>query len=224
MIGPTDAFFYNHYWSQSTTAPSPIHPPHKSPGHVKSSQSSLVLSWQRIYNSLTVTTAHIKSSFRRLTPLYAFVPILYFHNSDLIRFCTTYIASRWTHRKHIVAPQWIYANHIQNTASSVVFTARCIATEIIRWLHAYSSSRIVVDYLAMGCLPRICLRGNAFIEPLPSSGSIRHNMYMCPVPNGFRDTSCFTVHSTDEQHAMSSHELQSALMLTVEFSKMYCTR
>jgi hypothetical protein len=29
-------------------------------------------------------------------------------------------------------------------------------------------------------------------------------------------------HCTDEQHAMSSHELQSALMLTVEFSKMYC--
>jgi hypothetical protein len=26
---------------------------------------------------------------------------------------------------------------------------------------------------------------------------------------------------SDEQHAMSSHELQSALMLTVEFSKMY---
>jgi hypothetical protein len=31
-------------------------------------------------------------------------------------------------------------------------------------------------------------------------------------------------HCTDEQHAMSSHELQSALMLTVEFSKMYYTR
>jgi hypothetical protein len=31
------------------------------------------------------------------------------------------------------------------------------------------------------------------------------------------------VHS-DEQHAMSSHELQSALILTVEFSKMYYTR
>jgi hypothetical protein len=31
-----------------------------------------------------------------------------------------------------------------------------------------------------------------------------------------------TVHWADEQHAMSSHELQSAWMLTVEFSKMYC--
>jgi hypothetical protein len=36
-------------------------------------------------------------------------------------------------------------------------------------------------------------------------------------------TAQYTVHCTDEQHAMSSHELQSALMLTVEFSKMYYT-
>jgi hypothetical protein len=49
-----------------------IYPLHKSLGHAKSSQSSLVVSWQRIYSSLTVTTAHIKS-FRRLTPLYSFV-------------------------------------------------------------------------------------------------------------------------------------------------------
>jgi hypothetical protein len=55
-------------------------------------------------------------------------------------------------------------------------------------------------------------------------------MYMCPIPNGFRDRAIslysplYTVHCTDEQHAMSSHELQSALMLTVEFSKMYYTR
>jgi hypothetical protein len=67
---------------------------------------------------------------------------------------------------------------------------------------------------------------------------------MCPIPNGFRDTaaSLYTVqtsntpcphtscteielfHCTDEQHAMSSHELQSALMLTVELSKMYYTK
>jgi hypothetical protein len=55
-------------------------------------------------------------------------------------------------------------------------------------------------------------------------------MYMCPIPNGFRDraislySTLYTVHCTDEQHAMSSHELQSALMLTVEFSKLYYTR
>jgi hypothetical protein len=34
----------------------------------------------------------------------------------------------------------------------------------------------------------------------------------------------FTIHCTDEQHAMSSHELQSALMLTAEFSRMHYTR
>jgi hypothetical protein len=34
----------------------------------------------------------------------------------------------------------------------------------------------------------------------------------------------YTVHCTDEQHAMSSHELHGALMLTMEFSKMYDTQ
>jgi hypothetical protein len=35
--------------------------------------------------------------------------------------------------------------------------------------------------------------------------------YMCAIPNGFRDRAISlysTVHCTDEQHAMSSHELQ----------------
>jgi hypothetical protein len=48
-------------------------------------------------------------------------------------------------------------------------------------------------------------------------------MYMCPIPNGFRDRDIsLYVHCTVEQHAISSHELQSALILTVEFSKTYC--
>jgi hypothetical protein len=46
---------------------------------------------------------------------------------------------------------------------------------------------------------------------------------MCPIPNGFRDRA-ISLYGTLYKHAMSSHELQSALMLTVEFSKMYYTR
>jgi hypothetical protein len=42
-------------------------------------------------------------------------------------------------------------------------------------------------------------------------------------PNGFRDRA-ISLYCTDEQHAMSSHEFQSALMLTVEFSELYYTR
>jgi hypothetical protein len=34
----------------------------------------------------------------------------------------------------------------------------------------------------------------------------------------------YTVHCTDEQHAMSSHELQNPLTFTVEFLKTYYTR
>jgi hypothetical protein len=38
-----------------------------------------------------------------------------------------------------------------------------------------------MHYLATGCLPRICLCGKVFNEPLPSSGSIRHYTFMCLV-------------------------------------------
>jgi hypothetical protein len=56
-------------------------------------------------------------------------------------------------------------------------------------------------------------------------------MYICTILNGFRDTA-ISLYSTlyrnvkmhlDQQHATSSHELQSASMLTVEFSKVYYT-
>jgi hypothetical protein len=48
-----------------------------------------------------------------------------------------------------VAQQWIYANHMENTSSSiVVFTARCIATEVIRLLPAYSLSRKRAHWIA----------------------------------------------------------------------------
>jgi hypothetical protein len=64
-----------------------MYPVHQSLGQSKSSQSSLVVACQRIYNSLTVTTAHIKSSFRRLTPMYSVVslqlPFSFFHNCQL---------------------------------------------------------------------------------------------------------------------------------------------
>jgi hypothetical protein len=52
-------------------------------------------------------------------------------------------------------------------------------------------------------------------------------MYTCPVPNGFRDravllySALYTVHTSN---GISSHELQSAWMLTAEFSKMYYAR
>jgi hypothetical protein len=48
-------------------------------------------------------------------------------------------------------------------------------------------------------------------------------MYMCPIPRSSYFTVQYcTAHCTDEQHAMSSHELQSALRSTEEFSKIYC--
>jgi hypothetical protein len=62
-----------------------------------SSQSSLVVSWQRIYHSLTVTSTHIKSSFHRLI---LFLPLFcdcQFRKLDSIQFRGSYpgrLASR----------------------------------------------------------------------------------------------------------------------------------
>jgi hypothetical protein len=58
----------------STKSYNPIADFQKSLGHARSSHSSLVVSWQRVYNSLTVTTAHDKSSLHILIP---FLPVLF---------------------------------------------------------------------------------------------------------------------------------------------------
>jgi hypothetical protein len=57
-----------------------------------------------------------------------------------------------------VAPQWIYPNYTENTSSSFfVFTACCIAMEVIQLLLAYS--------LLHKC-----------VHELPSNGSTCHNI------------------------------------------------
>jgi hypothetical protein len=61
--------------------------------------------------------------------------------TDLIMFCTTYTVSRWTRRKHPL-PSNGYMRTIKNTSSSIViFTERCITTEVIRLLPASSLPR-----------------------------------------------------------------------------------
>jgi hypothetical protein len=61
MTGFIGTVCYNLSQWQSVIALSLIYPLHMSLGHAKSSRYSLVVSWQRMHNNLTVTTAHIKS-------------------------------------------------------------------------------------------------------------------------------------------------------------------
>jgi hypothetical protein len=96
----------------------------------------------------------------------------------LIRFCTTYIVSRRAYGKHIHCPPMdICEPHRKH---------RFLYCYIYSVLHRNGNYPIVARlfvvaycwrlYLATICLPRICLRGNMFIEPLPSSRTIRHNI------------------------------------------------
>jgi hypothetical protein len=57
----------------SNTVLSLIYILYKSLGHAKSSQSSLVIFWQRIYNNLPLTAAHYKVFFAQLNPFLAII-------------------------------------------------------------------------------------------------------------------------------------------------------
>jgi hypothetical protein len=143
--------------------------------------------WHLLYNlseSQSITITHNQYSAepffldcRGLAPVsFSFYdwPI----HSDLIRFCTAYIVSRRTHRKHIRWP----AVDICEPHKKHRFLYCCIYSA----LHSNGNYLIVASlfvvayccrlYLTTECLPRICLRGNAFTESLPSSGSTCHNM------------------------------------------------
>jgi hypothetical protein len=82
-------------------------------------------------------------------------------HTDYIRFRNTYIISTRTHRKY---------RFINCCIWSALHRKR--SCPIVACVFVAAHFRL---YLETGCLPRIFLRGNVFIETLPSSRSIRHN-------------------------------------------------
>jgi hypothetical protein len=122
---------------------------HTHPG----SQSSLVVSWQWIYTSLTVTVAHTKSSLHSLIPFLPFLlnhlrllspeldPILILAEWD-----PRYIASRRTHKKH----RFLY----------------CCESVLTALLYMNGNYSIVACiFVAAGmCLPSRCLAMNVYYD------------------------------------------------------------
>jgi hypothetical protein len=92
---------YTPFETTSDTALSLIYTHYESVGHAKSSQSSLVVPWQQIYNSLTVTAAHYEVFFPQPN---SFLAISSQSSStadsrDSLN-SSHYIASGRIHRKH----------------------------------------------------------------------------------------------------------------------------
>jgi hypothetical protein len=102
-----------------------------------------------------------------------------FYECHLIYDWTIYIVSKRNRRKHIRCS----AMDICEPHRKHRFLYCCIYSA----LHRNGSYPIVACvfvvayycrlYLATGCLPRICLRGNVFTESFPSNESTCHNMY-----------------------------------------------
>jgi hypothetical protein len=65
----------------------------------------------------------------------------------------------WTSRYIRIASGALHSKHIHCLAMASTIVAYCCK-----------------HYLTTGCLPRICLRRNVFIELLPSNGPLRHNI------------------------------------------------
>jgi hypothetical protein len=120
-----------------------MYPLHQSLGNAKSSQSSLVVSWQRIYNSLTVTTVHIKSSFRRLTPLYSVVLL-----------CTLKFSFSFFYNCQLRNSALLYPLCTDSTKNSLYCGQSLITAPL-------PSNRSIVPY--------VCFCGDVFSDPLPSN-------------------------------------------------------
>jgi hypothetical protein len=101
-------------------------------------------------------------------------------------------------------------------------------TIILLIYHCYKLLALL--YITSMDLVSECPRGKVTILGRYSIGHSKqknvyvHVSYSERFPRYSYFTVQYTVHCTDEQHTMSCKVLQSELMLTVEFSKMYCIR
>jgi hypothetical protein len=84
-------------------------------------------------------------------------------NSQLL-FVSRYIDLGWTSRKTQHVSECMFIGRLRSTGLGAD--------------HIENTFRSCTRYSASSCLPSICLRGNVFVEPLASSGSIRHIIYM----------------------------------------------
>jgi hypothetical protein len=149
---------------------------YSSPLHThQDSQSSLVVSWQRIYNSLTITSNHTLSSLHSLINFFRVLPQLPTPKSRL---------------NSIPLLPSSYPGRLASRNSTQFYTAPAsFATlSFMTTLHG-SRRKHVHSIVEKACLHLRCLEidvlllrvgsgGNVFTKSLPSSGSIHHNYFV----------------------------------------------
>jgi hypothetical protein len=149
MTGFINTFRYNLSWSESIIALQLIYPLHQSLRHAKSSQSSLVVSWQRIYNTLTVTTAHIILFSQANSVVLLYTPSILILVLPQVPALELYSLTSTLHGPHGKHNPYCWQS---------LFTA------------PLPSNRPPI-------VPRVCFSGNVFSDPLPRNGSTCHNIY-----------------------------------------------
>jgi hypothetical protein len=164
-----------------TVYSSPLHTP-------QCSQSSLFVSWQRIYNSLTVTAAHIKSSFHSIIP---FLPSLRLPSPETpsILITTAYYGTQLTQTIFVL---FIILRHRPRRIHSLsVVKQACLPRHGIASVPALTTENTALLLLrvfasAGMCLPSRCpamnysgVMSQYYLEALSSSRSTHLCWHVC---------------------------------------------
>jgi hypothetical protein len=93
-----------------------------------------------------------------------------------------------------VDQQWIYMKDIEKIILyCYIYSALHSSGSYPILAYVFVAAYCCRLYLTTGCLPRICPGGDVLIEPLPSSGSIRHITILCIIEIHFYQMTNFIV-------------------------------
>jgi hypothetical protein len=91
-------------------------------------------------------------------------------HSALIWFYIIYVVLEWPMQNASIAQQWIYAIHIENASSSIVFTTHCIAMKVIWLLRVY--------LLLQECIYQVIAQQQVYMSLYHGCNQLSHSLYI----------------------------------------------